>query len=231
MTNNRVIYPALTLRVRAAMWDGLLYGIMLYLLSLPIGLLPEQQTALRAALVVGPVALFEPLMLALTGGTLGHHFFGIKVVRADGEGNLPLLRAFLRFCVRFIVGIPSLLFMLATRRRQAAHDVIVESLVLFKDPSRAKPHDIASEIAFGDPPSALRKLAVFALYVFPVLFVFSSAFGILVSPGCLQRNLCSDGETLAIIFTAMAFSLIMFALAVLALRAKLPGLRPREDST
>jgi hypothetical protein len=84
--------------------------------------------------------LYEPLLVAWRGGTIGHFATNLRVVGPAG-GNPSFARAFARYVVKTALGLPSFISMTLTRRHQAVHDVLTRTTVQIRDSSRARPGD------------------------------------------------------------------------------------------
>jgi uncharacterized RDD family membrane protein YckC len=84
--------------------------------------------------------LYEPVLVSLTGSTLGHRYCNIRVVDNRG-GNIGFAKAVLRTILKTAFGWLSFLTMAFTSRHQAIHDVLTGSTVQIRDLSKARPFD------------------------------------------------------------------------------------------
>jgi uncharacterized RDD family membrane protein YckC len=84
---------------------------------------------------------YDPLMVALTGGTIGHQLQNLRVVADRTGGSPPLWLAFLRNLVKSLFGIWSLLAMAGSRRQKTLHDWIARTTVQVRDPRIARLRD------------------------------------------------------------------------------------------
>jgi len=103
----------------------------------------EDSPALRLTLGFlwwGTLLLYEPLMVAWCGGTLGHRLLNLKVVDDRTGGNPGLAKALARFLVKALLGVFSFFSMSVSRRHQAIHDMMTSSTVQIREPARAAPH-------------------------------------------------------------------------------------------
>jgi uncharacterized RDD family membrane protein YckC len=138
------LYAKIRLRMRAYFIDALL-ALMCFVVVSVLGarlhdIAPTAGPVLFVAWVLG-ILLYEPVMVALTGGTVGHHLKNIHVV-SDKTGRRPgLAAALLRHLIKQTFGWISLLFMLSSERLQALHDSAVGVTVRIKDETRARRRD------------------------------------------------------------------------------------------
>jgi uncharacterized RDD family membrane protein YckC len=86
-------------------------------------------------------ALYDPIMVWLTGGTVGHHLQNLRVVsdRTGGRPSLPV--AFVRNVAKSLLGAVSLLGMAASSRSKALHDWIAGTTVQARNPAAARSRD------------------------------------------------------------------------------------------
>ena len=137
-------------------------------------------------------------MVSFTGGTIGHHIIKIRVQNVDGHYNINIFLAFFRFILKSVLGVISLVFVLTTRRHQAIHDFLVNSVVVYKDPTRLPEHEALDERTIEEEgyiyPSKLRRTLMIILYniLLFILISFLSAF--LTSEACIENNKCTPAE-------------------------------------
>jgi uncharacterized RDD family membrane protein YckC len=96
---------------------------------------PAAITSLTAQWVIG--VLYLTASWAGGGRSIGKSVLGLRVVTTAGR-SLPLRRAFVRAVICATVGAFTLLWVIVSRRRSAAHDLIVRSAVVY-DWSHAAP--------------------------------------------------------------------------------------------
>ena len=63
--------------------------------------------------------------------TPGYMFMKIKVIKSDGS-NLGIIRSFFRYFVKTLLGIISMLTYGFSKKKQSIHDMIVDSIVVYK---------------------------------------------------------------------------------------------------
>lgn len=98
--------------------------------------------ALRIGLVVvwwGTLVFYEPLFV-WRGGTLGHRVMNLRVVDNRTGGRVSLWKALSRYVIKGFLGLLSFFTMSFSRRHQALHDIVTNSSVRIRNPSKARPH-------------------------------------------------------------------------------------------
>ncbi|MEO7402047.1 MAG: hypothetical protein ABIU95_00090, partial [Burkholderiales bacterium] len=97
-------YPRLIKRVQAVLIDSILIPICAIgtlLLGTSLGV---SGPFAKFMLLAGPALLLEPVLVTLTGGTVGHHVIGLRITRFDGIRNLNVFLALVRFAVKMALG-------------------------------------------------------------------------------------------------------------------------------
>jgi uncharacterized RDD family membrane protein YckC len=127
-------------RIRPRMWAFLVdYFLLLVVFALLafVGAQLESVPRLRAALLLAWILLailYEPIMVARTGATVGHHLNNICVVVDATERAPGFLRALARSLTKGLLGGLSFLWMMGSERQQAIHDAITGVTVRIRDP-------------------------------------------------------------------------------------------------
>jgi uncharacterized RDD family membrane protein YckC len=140
--------------------------------------------------------LYEPLLVSLTGGTLGHRYCNIRVVDDRHGGNVNFFKAIVRVVLKTALGWISFIWMAATSRHQALHDLLTGSTVQIRDLTKAQSHHFArarSPLPDGAPSRIRRIFVVFAYVIVWTIFCLVIAVNVL-SGFCLNSNLCSPIE-------------------------------------
>lgn len=158
-------------------------------------------TMVRGTLVVLLLVflLYDPVLVTVAGGTLGHRWANLRVVADETGGNLPFGRAVVRALVKGILGLPSFLLMAVTSRHQALHDVASRSTVQVRDLARASAYHYAPERPHEPEPlgvSRLRRVLVILAYCFGIYIVLALVPAPFVSDACLVSDACSPTENL-----------------------------------
>lgn len=126
-------YPTTNYRVKAAVVDIVVVLLIFVIASYAIDSVGGAPSWLRILILVGALYLYEPLMITMQGGTLGHTLMGLKVARfSDHRKKLNLLIAGLRFVIKYFLGTISILFCYIRKDNRALHDLICDSHVIFK---------------------------------------------------------------------------------------------------
>jgi len=216
--------------VRAYLIDQL---VLLAILAAWLLLLPRIEgftPAQKIFALIAPMLLAEPCLVSLTGGTIGHHLMRLRIRDARADRNLGLVRATLRAVLRLMLGWLSLLFMLATRRREALHDVLLGSVVVVARPESLPAYELLAALpidlagASGMPSKWRRLLAVLSY-----LLVASIAVGVvaitLISQQCSSDQICTRREEIVQAVCGWAWLALAGAIVMLGLRGKLWGAR------
>ena len=200
-TMPRVFYPRLIRRVRAILIDSVLLPVAVFGALILGDALGVSHTYGKLALILVPIIVLEPGLVALTGGTVGHHLLRIRVATIDGQRNISFFAATIRFIAKLLLGSLSLIFVLTTKKHQAVHDLLARSVVVHKDPSALPAYEILAERtpeseAYLYPSAWRRVLVIFGYWVLTTvaISIFSNVVasssvlrGIVVPPG----NTCS----------------------------------------
>ncbi|MBO0765108.1 MAG: RDD family protein [Hyphomicrobiaceae bacterium] len=217
-----VLYGRFSRRLR-----GVLIDFMLFLVAMVVALqtaIAFDNNDLSRVIGFGFMAgffLYEPLMVWLAGGTVGHYLSNLRVVDDRTHGNVSFPKAMARVLIKAVLGWYSFISMAAARRHQAVHDLLTRSTVQVRDPAKALPSHYSRErVELCDPgmPSRARRIAVIALYmlgsVVLLLFVMLGLmrFG-LYSPLCVRFARCSAGDKLLDYAVGLAL-LIMWAVCI-----------------
>ena len=124
-------YPQLGLRWKAAIIDSVIFATLLFSTSyFSYDLFPDN-LYLRILFIVLPTLSYEPLMIYFTGNSIGHKIYGIGVVHQNNSKKLNLIQCYIRYIVKITMGLFSLIFMFLSQKRQAFHDLITATLVVF----------------------------------------------------------------------------------------------------
>ena len=146
--------------------------------------------------------LYEPVLVSLTGGTLGHYFTNLRVVDDGDGGNVSFVKACARVVIKGLLGWYSFVILAATRRNQAVHDLLTRSTVQIRDPEKALPGQYIterSEPTEAGVPSRWRRVVVICAYLALAFVAFVAILGGIMAAGlvsarCIDNNFCSVGE-------------------------------------
>lgn len=144
------------------------------------------------------VFLLEPFLVSVAGGTLGHHLLGIRVASKSRGKNINIFAAVVRFLAKTILGLLSIFTIYTTKQHQAIHDVIVGSIVVFKNPGNIPAYEVLGERKVEQKqyiyPSRLRRIVMIVIYNVGIFLFIAIASGLLLSEPCLLYNQCSNFE-------------------------------------
>ena len=125
-------YPHVSERIKAAFTDVFVIVFLLYITSLVFSEIEYVSGQVRMIVFAVIYGLYDPICTSVFGGTVGHYIFGIRVKQGKNEKkNIILPLAIIRFIVKHGLGWLSLVFVGQNRRRQAIHDNIVNSVVIY----------------------------------------------------------------------------------------------------
>jgi uncharacterized RDD family membrane protein YckC len=88
---------------------------------------------------VATLVLYEPVCIALAGGTIGHVTMDLRVARASDLGRVSFGRALLRTIVKALFGLWVFMAVYFTRRSQALHDLAAGTVVVPRDAAATAP--------------------------------------------------------------------------------------------
>ncbi len=205
MNTPPIVYTRLIKRVRAVLFDGLLMTLLLALLFGLVSLLGIQTRSLKLGIIVLPLVLFEPCLVAFTGGTVGQHWQKIRVTRRDGQCRIHLLAAIIRFIAKLLLGWLSFVTIFASRRHQAIHDFLVGSIVTHKDITALPAYECLTERRQDQEnyiyPAVWRRVLVILLWIVLATIVYILLLLMGISSDCVVVNRCNaiDGLLSAVL--------------------------------
>jgi uncharacterized RDD family membrane protein YckC len=230
-------YARFPSRLRGIMIDWILSMILLFGALLVASAMRSNHSARTLGIVVVIVlVLYEPVLVSLTGGTLGHYLANLRVVDERDQGNVSFLKALARFVLKGLLGWYSFIVMAATRRNQSMHDLLTRSTVQIRDPAKARPNDYITErsdFQSPDMPPRPRRVTVICVYLMLAALVYglvladARATGML-SPACMNNANCSEAGWLLNIAVALIWIAASAACVSLGWRGKLLGARRRS---
>lgn len=224
-----VYYPRLLWRLRAVMIDSVLVPVAMIgclLLGISLGV---TDPVIKIMLLIGPLFLLEPVMVAYTGGTIGHHLIRLRVTKLDGHGNINVFSASLRFIIKALTGWFAFVFVLTSRKHQALHDLAVGSVVVHRDASAVAVHEALPERqtedrAFVYPP-AWRRLLVMVGYCLLLFVTVEICLVMAVSWSCIQDRHCSNGDRIFVFILDLVWLAGTCISIVLGWKGRLLGAR------
>lgn len=177
--------------------------------------------------------LYEPLLVSLAGGTIGHRLSNLRVVDDRTNGNVSFLKAVARTVIKGVLGWVSFFTMLTTRRSQAIHDLLTRSTVQIRDQSLACPGSyIRERQEFAHPalPSRTRRVLMIGAYLLLVTAVYMLVLvGLIlldvVSTACALSSRCSQWDNLVVLVGNVAWLGLCVICVGLGWRGRLYGAR------
>ena len=200
------LYARFSRRVRGIVVDWIIAMAVIFgavFVAISVGN-SDFSRALGLLVIIG-LLFYEPVLVSLTGGTIGHYFTNLRVVDARSGGNVSFLKAYARVLIKGGLGWYSFVILAATRRNQAVHDLLTRSTVQIRDPAQALPGQYITERVEPDAsvmPSRPRRVAVICVYLLLLFVAFVVVINLGVEAGmltqrCLDNNFCSAGEQIA----------------------------------
>jgi hypothetical protein len=175
--------------------------------------------------------LYEPLLVSMTGGTIGHYVCNLRVVDNRDGGNIGFGKATLRMALKTLLGWLSFVTMTATSRHQAIHDLLTDSTVQIRNLDWAKAHHFVFEREEVPTASRLRRIMAVVAYVLgwsavwlPGSLLVVAQAG-LVSKHCVNSDVCSRAEDLLLNAILLAWIGVIALLLGLGWRGRLWGVR------
>lgn len=210
------VYPRLLRRVRASQIDAVIFIVVIVLWWICLPYLQGLHGSVRLGLLFILWFLLDPLLVAITGSTPGHHLMNISIVDVNTLQRLGLFRALCRSLLRTSFGWVSLVVILITKKHQALHDLVVRSTVILLNPDKVPESEKRTEQLpdenYRYPPIWRRTLIIF-LYLFLWSLAIGIAMTLLLSYDCLAYARCAGTEhTLQLIF---GFALLIVAAVIL----------------
>jgi len=125
-------YPGIFDRIKAILIDGFALIVLILIVGFVFSQYESVPDNARIIAFVSIFFLYDPLFTSILGGTIGHHVVGIRVKReSNEEKNILFPFAVMRYIVKASLGWVSLLTVSGNEKRQAIHDSIVGSVVVY----------------------------------------------------------------------------------------------------
>lgn len=126
-------YPSLLKRVQALVIDFIILLVVFSVTSLLIGFFGDPPVAVRVIVFVFMFYLYEPLLISLTGGTIGHRLIKLRVCDYDNQQkNINIFKASFRFIIKGALGWISFIIVSFNTEKRSIHDFAGNSIVLYK---------------------------------------------------------------------------------------------------
>jgi uncharacterized RDD family membrane protein YckC len=195
-------YARFSRRVQGVLIDSIVFMLILAAsLIIAVSLKSDSVGRILGITVVVTWLLYEPLLVSMTGGTIGHYVCNLRVVD-DRGGNVGFLKAVVRVVIKSLLGWYSFIAMALTSRHQAVHDFLTRSTVQIRDLARAQSHHFIGKRQDSpepDMPTYLRRVVVIAGYLLACFILLTAALAALgqsglVSMRCIDRDICNSTE-------------------------------------
>ncbi len=231
--NDTHAYARFPRRLRALLLDATVIATLFYVGAVVIHSVAPDDHVSRALWIATLVAivLYEPVLVALLGGTIGHRITNLQVVDDRTDGNLAFFKAVARTGIKGVLGWASFASMTLTRRNQALHDVLTRSTVRIRDRAKASLSDYVTEReVIDDPvamPSRMRRVVVIAAYSVLAYVLVSLAAVALLSEDCEIRNRCSPRESTTLLTLVGIWLIAVICSIIFGWKGRLWGCRVR----
>jgi uncharacterized RDD family membrane protein YckC len=144
------LYARAPPRLQAWLRDGLVQvGIVAAYLTVAVMLGTPMAARTIVVCAIVTILFYEPVCIAVAGGTIGHLSLNLRIARASDLGRVSFGRALLRTIVKALVGIWVFMAIYFTRRSQGLHDLVAGTVVVPRHPISGSPRGFAVERAPG----------------------------------------------------------------------------------
>ncbi len=129
---NQENFPPLIKRFQSLITDQVFIILCMVIFSQLFENTDEEDTgALRGFLLFGLFFLYEPFCLAF-GCTIGNYIAGIRVRKfGNEEKRINILRSYIRFIVKIVLGIISFFTVTSNKHKRAIHDIAAGSIMIY----------------------------------------------------------------------------------------------------
>jgi uncharacterized RDD family membrane protein YckC len=135
-------YGRFSRRLKAVVIDWMIMiSVLVAALFAAVAIHSDRVGRILGITVVSVWLLYEPLLVSITGSTIGHYRTNLRVVDNRTHGNISFMKAVVRVIIKSVLGVYSFVTMATTSRRQAVHDLLTQSTVQIRDRSKATSKD------------------------------------------------------------------------------------------
>jgi hypothetical protein len=128
---DKVIFPTLVSRIKAVFVDLLILLFTFAIVSLVIDAIGGTSDFVKGFILIFMVYLYDPVLTAFTGGTIGHKLIGLKIRKyKEPEKYISFGSALLRFLIKGSLGWISFLTVTSNEHKRAIHDQLSGSITL-----------------------------------------------------------------------------------------------------
>ncbi len=126
-------YPGVSERVKALITDSVVLIIFMIGFTYLFSIIDNVPKNVRMYAFLFTFIFYDPLFISLFGGTIGHLANGLRVRRIkDQTKKIIFPFAVVRFIIKSLLGFISLLTISGNKKNQAIHDIIAQSIVIYK---------------------------------------------------------------------------------------------------
>ncbi|MGQ8338976.1 RDD family protein [Sunxiuqinia sp. A32] len=127
-------YPGVSTRVKAVVTDSIILVVFMVGVATLFESIKNVPDVARIIAFVFIFLLYDPLLTSILGGTIGHMIFGIRVKRETNQNkNILFPLAVIRYVIKVSLGWISLLTVSGNKKAKAIHDILVKSVVIYKE--------------------------------------------------------------------------------------------------
>jgi hypothetical protein len=229
-------YGRFSRRVRAVFIDWIVFILMMFgSLFVAATVRSDEFSVYLGFGIVALLLLYEPVLVALAGGTIGHILSNLRVVDNRTQGNISFPKALARFVIKTVLGWWSFITMATTLRHQAVHDLLTASTVQIRNLAQASPNHYVrerTELSAPHMPSRARRTMVILAYMLASLALISAVvcgliFGGVVSLACVLQDRCSYAENLTFNLAGLIWVVSCVFAVVWGWRGRMFGCRVR----
>jgi len=140
------LYARAAPRLQAYLRDFLVYIAIVVSCMIAAVLIGSDRGTQASVIVCGAMLLlYEPVSIAVAGGTIGHVSNNLRIVRASDLGRVSFARALMRTVVKGVLGLWVFVAVYFTRKCQGVHDLAAGTVVIPRDPAVVPEHGFAVE--------------------------------------------------------------------------------------
>ncbi|WP_299336350.1 RDD family protein [uncultured Psychroserpens sp.] len=123
-------YASLSTRIKAVFIDAVILILLMYSATLILDAFESVPNYVRTIVFVFLFFLYEPVLVASYGATIGHFFSDIVVKsKTDETKNISFPMAIVRYALKYLLGWLSLLTVSGSENKQAIHDMAANAVV------------------------------------------------------------------------------------------------------
>ncbi|MFY7757123.1 MAG: RDD family protein [Flavobacterium stagni] len=126
------MYPQLQERTKAAMIDSVLLISLIIVTGDLLQWMPNPSPTLKAALFLLYFVLYEPLLVSIRGGTIGHALAGISIRRFHyTTEKINFFAALWRFFLKITLGWISVISYFTNKEGRMIHDKLSGAIMVY----------------------------------------------------------------------------------------------------